>query len=143
MADSWQTRINHLKLLLRNLPGLLWSAQRRQKYSEMARFSRVLPARLNAPLPEALAALTPLTTVEKPISDTQETLIRELADLAALIDRRSPLGLCLRRSLTRYYYLRKAGYPVKIHFGARFVAGKPRSPDYGPCLVDPQWSTLS
>jgi len=42
-----------------------------------------------------------------------------------LLDRRSPLGLCLRRSLVRYHYLRRAGLPVDLKFGAKFVAGKP------------------
>jgi hypothetical protein len=45
--------------------------------------------------------------------------------LAALLDRRSPLGLCLRRSLTRYHFLRRIGVPVVLQFGAKFVAGKP------------------
>jgi hypothetical protein len=49
--------------------------------------------------------------------------VRRLADLAALLDRRSPLGLCLRRSLARYYFLRRAGLPVVLQFGARLRPG--------------------
>jgi hypothetical protein len=52
-----------------------------------------------------------------------EDTIRNFADLAALLDRRSPLGLCLRRSLTRYHFLRQADVPVVIRFGAKFVNG--------------------
>ena len=40
------------------------------------------------------------------------------------LERRSPLGVCLRRSLTRYFFLRRADVPVVIQFGARFVGGK-------------------
>jgi hypothetical protein len=54
-----------------------------------------------------------------------EPTIRHLADLAALLERRSPLGLCLRRSLTRYHFLRRIGVPVVVCFGAKFVAGRP------------------
>jgi hypothetical protein len=49
--------------------------------------------------------------------------VRALADLAGLLDRRSPLGICLRRSLLRYKYLRAAGLPVAIKFGAK-LGGK-------------------
>lgn len=51
--------------------------------------------------------------------------VRRLADLTALLDRRSPFGLCLRRSLLRYHFLRRAGVPVAVQFGARFKAGQP------------------
>ena len=51
--------------------------------------------------------------------------MREIVDIAALLNRRSPLGLCLRRSMTRYYFLRRAGLPVEVKFGARFKDGKP------------------
>ncbi len=54
-----------------------------------------------------------------------EKVTRNLADLAVLLHRRSPLGLCLRRSLTRYYFLRRAGLPLHVHFGARIINGKP------------------
>lgn len=50
--------------------------------------------------------------------------MREIVDIAALLNRRSPLGLCLRRSMTRYYFLRRAGLPVEVKFGARFKDGK-------------------
>ena len=46
--------------------------------------------------------------------------IRRLADAVAAWHTRSPLGICLRRSLLRYYFLREAGVAVSIIFGARF-----------------------
>jgi hypothetical protein len=59
------------------------------------------------------------------VDDDLEDTIRQMADLAVLLDRRSSLGTCLRRSLTRYNFLRRDGVPVKVHFGARFVDGVP------------------
>src|SRR5574337_296977 len=87
----------------------------------MRAFVRRLPQALATPLPEALAALTPATF--DPGLPT--SALRRLADLAALLDRRSPLGLCLRRSLVRYHFLRGAGLPLVLNFGARFKGGTP------------------
>jgi hypothetical protein len=101
--------------------------RRRALLGEMSAFCRSLPPFLKAPLLEGLRQLTPQaagSTAAESSSFTTGT-IRDLADLAALMDRRSPLGLCLRRSLTRYHFLRRAGLPVCLHFGARFLAGKP------------------
>ena len=53
-----------------------------------------------------------------------ETTTRNLADLAALLERQSPLGLCLRRSLIRFHYLRQLNIPVVVLFGAKLVPGK-------------------
>jgi hypothetical protein len=114
-------RLRHVWLALTALPGLLLSARRRALFREMRAFARNLPAELKPPLPVALQRITPdLDARAEP-----EPAIRHLADLAALLDRRSPLGLCLRRSLTRYHFLRRAGAPVVVRFGARFVNGKP------------------
>ncbi len=63
--------------------------------------------------------------------------LRDLADVAALMVRDSPLALCLRRSLTRYRVLRRAGIPVVVQFGAK-RAGTPR-PD---TLTGHAWLTL-
>jgi len=115
------TRLRHIGLALITLPGLIISRQQRVLFREMRSFEHGLPAALKAPLPAALQSLTPA-----PVAPTvREQAIRRLADLAALLDRRSPLGLCLRRSLTRYHFLRRAGVPVVLHFGAKFVDGKP------------------
>ncbi len=48
-----------------------------------------------------------------------------MADVVAWLDRASPLGYCLRQSLTRYRVLRRIDLPLVVHFGARFVDGKP------------------
>ena len=112
-------RLRHLWLAFTTLPVLLFDARQRRLFDEMRAFTRRLPQALAAPLPEALAALTP------PTSDLglQTSALRRLADLAALLDRHSPLGLCLRRSLMRYYFLRRAGLPLVLNFGARFKGG--------------------
>lgn len=118
------TRFRHWWLAVALLPGLLFSARRRALFREIQAFERALPTALQRPLLEVLRSLTP------PVSQAgrqpfEEATLRDLADLAALLDRRSPLGLCLRRSLTRYHFLRRAGWPVILHFGAKFVHGQP------------------
>jgi hypothetical protein len=82
-------------------------------------FSRALPPQFNHPLPEMMAFLTPgddfLLQKNKITLDD----IRQLADAVAAWHLTSPLGICLRRSLLRYHFLRRAGLPVQIVFGAR------------------------
>jgi hypothetical protein len=112
------TRLRNLLLFLSTVVLLLHPARRRL-WREMRAYLRRLPAALAAPLPAALAAQTPAAV---DISEEHDAL-RRLADSAALLDRRSPLGLCLRRSLVRYHYLRRAGLPLEIRFGARFTGG--------------------
>ncbi len=114
-------RLQHVGLALTTLPMLVSSAQRRALFREMRAFIRQLPGELKSPLPYALQHMTPLQSQ----ADGVERDVRELADIAALFERSSPLGLCLRRSLTRYYYLRRIGVPVVVHFGAKFVNGQP------------------
>lgn len=114
-------RLRHVWLAFTTLPILLFDAYQRRLFAEMRVFARRLPAALNAPLPQALAELTPLT------SDLQlpASALRRLADLTALLNRDSPRGLCLRRSLVRYHFLRRAGVPLVLNFGARFKSGQP------------------
>lgn len=116
------TRLRHARLAAA-VPGLLLSARRRALFGEMRRYCRSLPAALAAPLPAALHRLTPDRAAQA--DSLSEGTVRRLADLAALLERRSPLGLCLRRSLTRYHFLRRAGIPVVLRFGAKFVGGRP------------------
>jgi hypothetical protein len=98
---------------------LLVSARHRRLWAEMRAYVRDLPAALSAPLPDALRALTPAgADLTLPAAH-----LRRLADTAALVERQSPLGLCLRRSLVRYYFLRRAGLPLVLNFGARFKDG--------------------
>ena len=127
------TRAHHLRLAAAALSLLIFDPHLRSLFAEMRAFCRNLPAALKGPLPAALQSLTPepapgsnfssITNCQPPTNDPDA--IRAVADLAALLDRRSPLGLCLRRSLTRYHFLRRAGVPVVLHFGAKFVDGKP------------------
>jgi hypothetical protein len=126
------TRLYHLWLALLTLPPLLFDSRRRALFREMRAFCHNLPTALKGPLPEALQKLTPdvLRIAYSVDADTQHATrntgeIRDLADVVVLLDRRSPLGLCLRRSLVRYHFLRREGLPVVLQFGAKFVAGKP------------------
>ena len=119
---SWRTRLAHFRLAAACLPGLAGRREERQLLAEMRQLCRQLPAILQQPLPEALAQLTPAGQA-RPLPG--ETTTRQLADLAALLERGSPLGLCLRRSLLRYHYLRQLNVPVVIKFGARFEEGAP------------------
>lgn len=114
-------RLRHLGLALGLLPGLLLDPGRRALLAEMRAFCRALPRALEAPLEAALDRL--LVVSAQPEAHDPET-VRRLADLAALLERRSPLGLCLRRSLTRAHFLRRAGVPVAVQFGAKFVNGR-------------------
>ncbi|HFQ93957.1 MAG TPA: lasso peptide biosynthesis B2 protein [Anaerolineae bacterium] len=118
---SWQTRLAHLNLAASRLPGLAARGAQRQLLAEMRQLCRQLPAILQQPLPEAMAQLTPEEGEIRPLPD--EAATRQLADLAALLERQSPLGLCLRRSLVRYHYLRQLDIPVVVKFGAKFVGG--------------------
>jgi hypothetical protein len=128
------TRLRHLWLTVTTLPGLLFISSERLLLNEMRAFCRHLPLVLKQPLPQAMRQLTP--AAGRPLPQ-QENTLRRLADLAALLERRSPLGLCLRRSLVRYHYLRQAGIPVAVRFGAKFAPGKP-----GPEIAGHAWLTL-
>ncbi|MGH2536041.1 MAG: lasso peptide biosynthesis B2 protein [Candidatus Promineifilaceae bacterium] len=123
-------RLHNLRLVLAVAPTLFVSRRRRWLLTEAGRFCRSLPARLREPLPQAIAGLTPPALGGR-VGPAHEAAVRDLADLAALLDRRSPLGLCLRRSLTRYYFLRRAGVPVELQFGARLGDGRPERQLHG------------
>lgn len=88
--------------------------QRRFVYESLA-FARSLPRRLDQPLPAALLAMTPAPVPQSLDNDT----IRGIADALTAFGAGRPLGICLRRSLTRYHFLRRAGLPVVVYFGAR------------------------
>ena len=117
------TRLRHLWLGLWLLPGLITSPQQRQLLAEMGQLSRKLPHLLQMPIPQTMAELE-TARLERPFPLPSETKTRQLADLAALLDRRSPLGLCLRRSLLRYRYLHELNVPVTVLFGAKFAPGE-------------------
>jgi Transglutaminase-like superfamily len=121
---SFYFRLRNLMVLPASLPGLIRNPQQRALFRETRAFIRALPEKLQEPLPIAIKRLDGAVTAERPSPQT-EKVTRNLADLAVLLYRRSPLGLCLRRSLTRYYFLRREGLPLQVHFGARFVDGKP------------------
>ncbi len=116
-------RLRHEWLAVATLPALLFNPRLRSLLAEMRAFCHHLPSALKGSLPEALQQLTP--AADNVLTDVGADYVRNMADLAALLDRRSPLGLCLRRSLTRYHFLRRIGVPVVLQFGAKFVAGKP------------------
>lgn len=117
------TRLRHLWLGLRLLPELLVNGHRRQLLTEMRVLCRQLPAILKQPIPLAMVQLETMA-MQRPFPLPPENKTRQLADLAALLDRHSPLGLCLRRSLLRYRYLHELDVPVTVLFGARFAPGQ-------------------
>ena len=117
--------------LLRALPD----PSKRDLLRRMITFSRDLPAQFEHPLPQMMAGLTPEPSDSQSVSDVKE--IRQLADAVAAWHVRSPLGLCLRRSLLRYHFLRSANVPVRIVFGAR-LKGEPE----GGGLGGHAWLTL-
>ena len=94
----------------------------------MIAFSRNLPSQFDRPLPVMMAQLTPPSSAgsSKPArlknsrsESLTEAEIRQLADAVAAWHLLSPLGICLRRSLLRYHFLRTVDIPVTIVFGAR------------------------
>lgn len=93
------------------------SARRAERHllRETIDLARRLPKQLDQPLPLALAELTPAPT---PQPLTPQT-IRAIVDALTAFGAGRPLGICLRRSLLRYYFLRRAGLPVVVNFGAR------------------------
>jgi hypothetical protein len=96
------------------------SPERRTLVWQMFAFERSLPPRFNRPLPEMMAGVTPPPPVPGEITgDLSADTIRKLADAVAAWRIRSPLGICLRRSLLRYHFLRRIGVPVVIIYGAR------------------------
>jgi len=105
------------------------SRSQRSLLREVFALGRSLPERLESPLPEALAALTPAAAS----SAVAPAAIRRLVDAACALGAGRPLGICLRRSLLRYYFLRRAGLPLVIHFGARRL---------GEAVAGHAWLTL-
>ncbi len=94
-----------------------------------------LPTRHDAqPLPDFLAGLTPPDADLKAVNPDR---LRDLVDALARIDRRHPFGLCLRRSLLRYHFLRRAGVPLGITFGVRI-----RKEHEPPGIAGHAWNTL-
>jgi hypothetical protein len=116
-----KTRWRNIGLALKVLLRVLIDPRQRQLFQAMRAFIRQLPIVLKAPILQALQSITP--TVSARSNAEQST--RELADVVALLDRASPLGLCLRRSLTRYHFLRELSVPVTLHFGAKLIGGQP------------------
>jgi broad specificity phosphatase PhoE len=88
----------------------------------MVVFSQMLPHQFNQPLPAMMVQLTPRGLPA--VRALGEAEVRQLADAVAIWHFRSPLGLCLRRSLLRYHFLRAAQVPVSIVFGARLKSSQ-------------------
>ncbi|MCO6450451.1 MAG: lasso peptide biosynthesis B2 protein [Caldilineales bacterium] len=102
---------------------------------EIRAFLRAMPARYDAqPLPDFLSEITPTSP---DLSGIDPEPLHHLLDSMARIDRNHPFGLCLRRSLVRYHFLRRAGLPLGIVFGVRF---RPESETGG--VAGHAWTTL-
>lgn len=114
-------RTQHLWLLLTCLPGLILSRKRRVLLADMRHLCRQLPGILEQPLPKAMGQLTPASRQAGWLPSPEST--RKLADVAVLLERHTGLGLCLRRSLVRYHYLRQLDLPLLVQFGAKLSTG--------------------
>ena len=117
---------------------LLWawlSPGERVLVRRMIAFERALPDRFDQPLPAMTATLTPERRVKDSLPPDR---VRQLADAIAAWRLRSPLGICLRRSLLRYHFLREVGLPVTIVFGARI-----KTESEGGGLGGHAWLTLN
>lgn len=99
---------------LRMLPKLAANAGQRHLLGQMRALVRRLPTLVKQPMPVYMVQLG-----NKEVQSFSTKTVRNLADLAALLERRLPLGICLRRSLVRYHYLNKLT-PLAVQFGARF-----------------------
>lgn len=75
----------------------------------------------------ALLSLTPPGRADEPLRGV--ATIRTMVDATTAFGAGRPLGISLRRSLLRYYFLRRAGLPLVIHFARQAGRGH-----RGPCL---------
>ncbi len=97
--------------------------------------ARRLPDRQAAQsLPDFLAELTPAAP---DLAHIDPDRLRALIDAVARLDRHHPFGLCLRRSLLRYHFVRRAGLPLGVTFGVRF-----RQAHEPPGIAGHAWNTL-
>ena len=111
------------------------SSEGRAMLAEVRRVQRSLPERYQAlSLPDFLAELTPATPDWQQRNQEQ---VRALVDALAFWDRRSPFGICLRRSLLRYHFLRRTGLPLGIVLAVRIR----HSPEQ-PGLAGHAWNLL-
>lgn len=108
-------RKRNIFLLLRLLPSLVVSGQKRKILRQMMAFVRQLPQLMKQPLPVALARIGMGDDVAAQLSEQE---VRDLADLASALERRSVPGICLKRSLTRYRFLAPFELSLQVVFGA-------------------------
>ncbi len=112
------------------------TSEGRAMLREMRRVQAEMPARYAAlPLPQFLAELTPQRA---DWADRDEDEVRALVDALAIWDRRSPFGVCLRRSLLRYHFLRRVGLPLGV-----ILAMRKRREGEPPGLAGHAWTTLN
>ncbi len=111
-------RFMHVWLAFTLVPVLMFSAKQRKLFNIMRRFVRNLPTQVQQPMPIYMAALGNGNSLGLSVDK-----VRRIADLAALIERNTGLGICLRRSLVRYHFLAPS-IPLQVQFGARFDNSK-------------------
>ena len=116
MADRIARTVRYLAILLGALP----KTSQRKLLWQIFSLSLVLPQKFDDALPAMMAGLTPAGPyLLQPPTQLTESDVRRLTDAVAAGHFWSPLGICLRRSLLRYHFLRAMGLPVSIVFGAR------------------------
>jgi len=117
------------------LARAMLSREGRAMLAEMRQVQQSLPPRYEAlPLPDFLAAITP---ENEDWQHKDQDQVRALVDALAFWDRQSPFGICLRRSLLRYHFLRRTGLPLGIIFAMRS-----RTQQEMPGLAGHAWNTL-
>jgi hypothetical protein len=102
------------------LLGAFSKAPTRELLWQIWSLSQELPRQFDDPLPVMMARLTPdCPYLARQVGQVPETDVRRLVDAVAAGHFWSKLGICLRRSLLRYHFLRALDLPVVIIFGAR------------------------
>jgi hypothetical protein len=122
LRPVWRRLKTGAGMLSRVGPELIISRSRRSLLREMLEFTGSLGSRFQMPLHATMAELTVDGAGDRPDAGRERT-VRNLADFAVYLRRQPALGLCVQRSLTRYYFLRRAGLPVQVHFGVQPVRG--------------------
>ncbi len=116
MAKRIARTVQYFVVLLDTLP----KTSKRKLLLQIFSLSQELPQKFDDPLPAMMARLTPdCPYLLQPTNQLTETDVRQLTDAVAAGHFWSPLGICLRRSLLRYHFLRAMDLPVAIVFGAR------------------------
>lgn len=111
-------RLSNILLIFKVAPLMLTNGASRRLLAEMFEFVRSLPERMQQPLPAMMNDISCSVTDYGSFTELQ---VRNLADLASVLEKRSVPGICLKRSLTRYQFLQPFGLSLEVIFGAKLL----------------------